>query len=105
MQIMKTKVIAMLAVLMLASASPALASDQLPADMTPEQRWQLRADYQWWVFSEKHATTDPCQDAAFTDIYGGWYGCPPPTEAMLEECLTYFGGTACDNLMRKVRGG
>ena len=74
MQIMKTKVIATLAVLMLASASPALASDQLPADMTPEQKWQLKADYGWDMY-QRGFIASPCENDAFVDIYGARFGC------------------------------
>ena len=63
----------------------------------------LRANYQWWLYAERGVTKDPCVDAAFTDVYGDWFGCPPPTEAMLNECLTYFDG-AYDRLATKVRG-
>lgn len=86
-------------------AQDARATDQVPTDMPREKVWQLRADYNWWLFDERRITKDPCVDAAFTDIYGEWYGCPPPTEAMLDECMTYFGFPACDRLWEKVIRG
>ncbi len=72
---MKKRVIAVLAVLMLASASPTLADDFNPNNpLTPEQKWLLKAGFAWDAYQRGWIAT-PCENDAFVDLYGEWFGC------------------------------
>ena len=72
---MKKRVIAVLAVLMLASASPALASDKLPPldEMSQADLEAIAAN--GWNMYQQGILDNPCRNDAFRYLYSEWFGC------------------------------